>query len=268
MKTVVITGSARGFGLALLKEFRKYNFNVVVTDINEEELKKAKKTLEEIDSVGDILSVTCDITNEKDINILINSALKKFDSIDIWINNAGVNQAMNPIWNLDENQISRLIDIDLKGTIYCSKAIMKVMIKQGFGTIYNIEGFGSGNQKHVGLSVYGTCKRGVTYFTESLYKECVDLKTNVNVGKITPGIMITNFINTSLGDGEKFTLDNNTKKVYNMLGDYPEVIAEYTVKKIIKTRKSNPKITWLNSRRVFIKIIKYMFKKNDFFSKK
>ena len=268
MKTVVVTGSARGFGLALLKEFRKYNYNVVVTDVNEEELKKAKKALEEIDSVGEILSVVCDITDEKGINTLISSTVRKFDSIDIWINNAGVNQAMNPVWNLDENQIDRLIDIDLKGTIICSKLIMKTMIKQGFGTIYNIEGFGSGNQKHVGLSVYGTCKRGVTYFTESLLYECRELKTNVNVGKITPGIMITNFINTSLGDGEKFNLDDNTKKIYNILGDYPETIAKYTVKKIMNNNKSNPKITWLNTRRVFFKFFKSIFVKNDFFSKK
>ena len=265
MKTVVITGSARGFGLAMLKEFRKYNYNVVCSDINEEQLKSAKKELEAIDSVGEIYTSVCDVTVEKDIESLISGTLRKFDTIDIWINNAGVNQVMNPIWNIDENLIDRLIDIDLKGTIICSKLIMKTMIKQGFGTIYNIEGFGSGNQKRVGLSLYGTCKRGVTYFTDALYKECTQLRTNVNVGKITPGIMITNFINTSLGDGEKITLDENTKKVYNMLGDYPETIAKYTVKRIINNRKSNPKITWLTTCRVYRKVFKYCFKKNDFF---
>ena len=267
MKTVVITGSARGFGLAMLKEFRKYNYNVVCSDVNENELKNAKKELEEIDSVGEILSTVCDVTNEKDIESLISSTIRKFETIDIWINNAGVNQIMNPVWNIDEDLIDRLIDIDLKGTIICSKLIMKTMIKQGFGTIYNIEGFGSGNQKHVGLSLYGTCKRGVTYFTEALFKECTQLRTNVNVGKITPGIMITKFINTSLGNGETFTLDDNTKKVYNLLGDYPETIAEFTVKKIINNRKSNPKITWLTTGRVFMKMFKSIFKKNDYFKK-
>ena len=129
MKTVVVTGSARGFGLALLKEFRKYNFNVVVTDINEEAIKKAKKTLEEIDSVGEIYSFTADVTNEEEISKLINNTISKFDTIDIWINNAGVNQVMDPVWNLDSTIIDKLIDIDLKGTINCSKLIMKTMIK-------------------------------------------------------------------------------------------------------------------------------------------
>ncbi|MBQ7240040.1 MAG: SDR family NAD(P)-dependent oxidoreductase [Bacilli bacterium] len=267
MKTVVVTGSARGFGLAMLKEFRKYNFNVVVTDINEEEIKKAKKTLEEIDSLGEIYTQVADVTSEEDITKLIKNTINKFDSIDIWINNAGVNQVMNPVWNLESTIIDRLIDIDLKGTINCSKLIMKAMIKQGFGTIYNVEGFGSNNQMHLGLTVYGTCKRGVTYFTDSLYKECTELKTNVRIGKITPGIMITNFINTALGDGEKFTLDDNTKKIYNMLGDYPETIAKFVVSKMIKNKKMNPHITWLNTFRVFKKMFKYLFYKNDFFKK-
>ena len=267
MKTVVITGSARGFGLAMLKEFRKYNYNVVLTDVNEVELKKAKKELNEIGSVGEILCLACDVTKEDDISELIKETVDAFNTIDIWINNAGVNQVMNPVWNLDENVIDRLIDIDLKGTILCSKLIMKQMIKQGFGTIYNIEGFGSNNQKHVGLTIYGTAKRGVTYFTESLLYECNQLRTNIGVGKITPGIMITNFIDTALGDGEKFALDENTKRVYNMLGDYPETIAKFVVKRIINNKSYKPHITWLTTGRVFKKMIKNIFNKNDFFKK-
>ena len=96
MKTVVVTGSARGFGLAMLKEFRKYNFNVVVTDINEEEIKKAKKTLEEIDSIGEVYTQVADVTSEEDITKLIKNTINKFDSIDIWINNAGVNHTSLP----------------------------------------------------------------------------------------------------------------------------------------------------------------------------
>lgn len=64
----------------------------------------------------------------------------------------------------------------------------------------------------MGLSIYGTSKREVTYFTKALAYESNELNTGVLIGKITPGIMITNFINTSLGDGEKIELDEKTKK--------------------------------------------------------
>ena len=213
MKTVVITGSARGFGNAMLELFYKNNFNVVMCDINELELKQASEKFKTIKSKGELLFFKTDITNENDVKYLISNTLKKFGSIDIWINNAGVNQPMQPIWELDSNVIKRLIDIDLKGTILCSKLIFQVMKKQKYGAIYNVEGHGSNDAKITGLSLYGTSKRAVTYFTESLAHESAELNCNVLIGKITPGIMITNFINTALGDEEKIELPEKTKNI-------------------------------------------------------
>ena len=205
MKNVVITGSARGFGLTLAREFLKNNCNVIISDINEECLKEAKKELEQANYNGKVLAIKMDVTKQNDIDNLIKKVLKELNTIDIWINNAGVNQPDKPIWELEEKDIDRLLDIDLKGTILSSKMVVPVMIKQGSGQIYNIEGYGSNDATKLGLSIYGTSKRAVTYFTEALAKESETLKTNVLIGKITPGIMITNFITTSLGDGEKIT---------------------------------------------------------------
>lgn len=265
MKTVVITGSARGFGYAMLELFRKENFNVVLCDVNEESLKTAKEKLEKVDSQGKILSFKTDITNSDDINNLIEKTLKEVKTIDIWINNAGVNQDNKTIWETDEKVINRLIDIDLKGTILCSKLIMPIMIKQKGGQIYNVEGHGSNDATITGLSIYGTSKRAVTYFTEALAHECEEKNTNVLVGKITPGIMITNFISTSLGDGDKFELDEKTKKVYNILGDYPETIANFMVNKIINNKKNNVKFTWLTNRKAAFRFMTAGFNKRDFF---
>lgn len=265
MKTVVITGSARGFGYAMLELFRKEDFNVVLCDVNEDSLKTAKEKLEKIKSKGHILSFKTDITSSNDIKNLIEKTLKEVKTIDIWINNAGVNQDNKTIWETDEKIINRLIDIDLKGTILCSKLIMPVMIKQNGGQIYNVEGHGSNDATITGLSIYGTSKRAVTYFTEALAHECEEKNTNVLVGKITPGIMITNFISTSLGDGDKFELDEKTKKVYNILGDYPETIANFMVQKIINNKKNNVKFTWLTNRKAAFRFMTAGFNKRDFF---
>ena len=261
MKTVVITGSARGFGHAMIEEFYKKGFNVVLCDINYEELKNAKKKLESFNKKGIILSYKMDVTNEDDIIKVIDSVLEKLGRIDIWINNAGVNQPMDPIWELSSNVINRLIDIDLKGTILCSKFIMPVMIKQKSGAIYNVEGYGSNNATMSGLSIYGTSKRAVTYFTEALAKESKDNGNDVNVGKITPGIMITNFIGISMGDGDKINLSEKTKNVYNILGDKPEVIAKYMVDKICKNKSNNVKFVWLTTRRAVFRFIGAMLGK-------
>lgn len=265
MKTVVITGSARGFGYAMLEEFRKKDYNVVVCDINDTSLKEAYNKLNKLSSSGKVLFFKADITNEIDVDSLINYVLRETKKIDIWINNAGVNQSNKPIWEEDMNTINRLIDIDLKGTIMCSKKIVPIMHNNGGGAIYNVEGYGSNNAVMTGLSIYGTAKRAVTYFTEALAYECKELAPNVLVGKITPGIMITNFITTSLGDGKKFELPEKTKKVYNILGDYPETIAQFMVEKIDENTKNNVKFTWLTNRKAAYRFISAGFNKRDFF---
>lgn len=265
METVVITGSARGFGFEMLKLFRQRNYNVVICDMNEESIEKAKFELESLSFKGKVLAIKADITKESDVENLINEVLKETSKIDIWINNAGVNQPNKPIWELDVKTIDRLIDVDLKGTILCSNKILPIMIKQHHGQLYNVEGHGSNDATITGLSLYGTSKRAVTYFTESLAHEVEDKKCNVCIGKITPGIMITNFINTSLGDGEHIELDEKTKKVYNILGDYPETIANFMVDKIINNKKNNVKFAWLTNKRAAIRFITSPFSKRNFF---
>ena len=264
MKTVVITGSARGFGLAMLRLFKERNFNVVVCDVSESDLAKAKEELESHKGKGKVLAYVCDITKESDVKNLITKTLEEVKTIDIWINNAGVNQPNAPIWEVDTKAVDRLIDIDLKGTIICCKEIIPVMQKQGFGGIYNVEGHGSNDAKILGLSIYGTAERAVTYFTESLGFEIDKLQLPILVGKITPGIMITHFISNSV-DNKPIELDPQTKKIYNILGDYPETIAEFMVDKIINNKKNNAKFTWLTNRRAFMRFLTASFKKRNFF---
>lgn len=265
-KTVVITGSARGFGYAMAELFRKRDFNVVVCDVSREALKEAKEDLNRIISKGKVISHYVDVTKEEDITKLIDDVLECFPTIDIWINNAGINQPNKPIWELDKVAIDKLIEVDLKGTILCSKLIMPVMIKQKSGQIFNVEGHGSNDATIMGLSLYGTSKRAVTYFTEALAKEAEEAHTNVLIGKITPGIMITDFITTSLGNEDEIKLDDKTKKIYNILGDYPETIAKFMVDKIIKNTKNNVKFTWLSNARAAFRFMTFRFRQRDFFS--
>ena len=264
MKTVVITGSARGFGFEMIKLFKENNFNVVVMDVNEEELKNANDSLKLLKGEGKVLSYVCDVTNKTQVDNMIKDVLTKLETIDIWINNAGVNQADKYFWELDENMINKLIDIDLKGTMICSKTISPYRLKQkNGGAVYNVEGHGSNDAKIPKLTLYGTAKRGLTYFTESLAKEVEN--TNVIVGKITPGIMMTNFVKTSLGDGEKIQMSDKNKKIYNILGDYPDTIAKFIVPKVIGNTKNNAKFAWLTNSKAFKRFILAMFKKRDIF---
>ncbi|MBQ2946789.1 MAG: SDR family NAD(P)-dependent oxidoreductase [Bacilli bacterium] len=265
MKTVVITGSARGLGFEMAKVFRKNNINVIISDLNLEKLEIAKKELENIESNSKVEICVCDVTKSSDIINLINFTKDKFNNIDIWINNAGVNQPEKPIWELSEKEIDLVFDVDLKGTVIGSKLIMEEMIKQKNGAIYNIEGYGSNDAKMLGLSIYGTSKRAITYFTEALAKESEEKNTKVLVGKLSPGIMITDFITNALGDKEKINLSEKTKKIYNILGDYPDVVANFLVNRILKNTKNDAKIEWLTTKKAAWRFMAAGFNKRDFF---
>ena len=266
MKTVVITGSARGLGFEMAKEFKKKNLNVLISDINEKNLEKAKKELLMINTQSKIEAYSCDVTKAKDIEKLIKFANNKFDSIDIWINNAVVNQPEKAIWDLTEEEIDVILNVDLKGTVLCSKLIMKEMLKNKKGAIYNVEGYGSNDAKMLGLSIYGTSKRAITYFTEALAKENETKNTNIIVGKLSPGIMITEFIQNALGKEEKINLSEKTKKVYNILGDYPDVVAKFLVNGILNNTKNNAKIEWLTNKKAAWRFMTAAFNKRDFFN--
>ena len=267
MRTVVITGSARGLGLEMAKCFRNKNFNVIICDLFKKDLENAKKELLKVKGVGDIDYFVCDITNENDIVKLIESVKKKYDTIDFWINNAGVNQPDKMIWEMSSEEIDKMLEIDLKGTMIASKLIAKVMIEQNNGSIYNVEGHGSNDAVIPGLSIYGTAKRGVTYFTMALAKEIEKMNVDVMVGRLSPGIMITDFLVNSFRNKNMILSDKN-KKVYNILGDYPNVVAKYLVNKMIVNTDNNVKINWLTNGKAALRFMTCMFNKRDFFKEK
>ena len=186
MKTVVITGSARGLGFNMARFFREYGYNVVISDLREENLIKAKEELEKRVSIGRIVYKVCNVSKLEELQQLMSFAIAEFNSVDIWINNAGVNQPQKAIWELSESEINTIIDVDLKGAIYGSKVAMEEMSKVHSGAIYNIEGYGSNDAHMLGLNMYGTSKRAVTYLTESLAQEAEERHTGVIVRQTKP----------------------------------------------------------------------------------
>ena len=269
MKTAVITGSARGLGFELAKNFRKNGYNVVLNDVNEAGvLASADELRSTIEGAGGVIGTKCDVTVRSDCDALAEKAAAEFGAIDIWINNAGVNQAEKFAWELEEREVEFLLNVDLKGAINGSSAAMRTMIRQGHGAIYNVEGFGSNDAYQPYLAVYGTAKRAVTYFTGALANEIKEKNLPVIAGKLSPGIMITDFLTSSNGKDGTVALSDRVKKVYNILGDYPDVIAEHLVKKMLTNTKNDVRIEWLTTAKASWRFMTAAFNKRDFFSGK
>lgn len=265
MKTVVITGSTRGLGLELAKQFKARNYNLVICGTRQETLDQAYAVLQKGKGKGLVIGQTCNVASREEVEQLADTAMKEFGRIDIWINNAGINQSFKYAWEVSEAEIDGLLSVDLKGTINGSNAAMVRMIAQGYGAIYNVEGMGSNDAYQSCFAIYGTAKRAVTYFTDALAHEVTDQNLPITIGKLSPGIMLTDFLTSAEGKQNQTVLSEKTKKVYRILGDKPDVVAEYLVKEIIKGQKASGKngkkgkngrrISWLTGRKAAFRFL-------------
>ncbi len=266
MKTVVITGSTRGFGYEMAKVFLRNDWNVVINGVNENRLNRAVESLNELKSKSDILGVLGNIANPEDIQNLMSNAVSQFGAVDIWINNAGVNQPSKAIWELKDSEIDALLNIDLRGAILGTKIATLQMEKQpGGGMIYTVEGYGSNDAMMLGLNMYGTTKRAITHFTKAYAKELEERNSKVKIGRLSPGIMITDFTKKALGGEQEIALSEKTKNFYNMVGDYPDVVAQFLVSEILKDPANDAHINWLTGRKVMLRLMTAPIRKRNFF---
>lgn len=181
-KTVVITGSSRGLGNEMAKKFYLSGWNVVINGLNQERLKSSLDNLRKLESKSKAESFAGNASSEKDIQGLVDFAVKTFQKIDIWINNAGINQPPKPIWELEEKEIDSILNANLKGVILGSKLATIQMQKQlNGGYIYNMEGLGSNDDMMLGYNIYGTSKRPVTHFTQAYAKELEEKKVKLKL---------------------------------------------------------------------------------------
>ena len=186
-KTAVITGGAQGFGLDIAKKFLSFGAKVFIWDIDENELIKATKEINNPNLEYNLV----DVSNFEEIE----SAAKKIVSsnkIDILINNAGITGPTAELWNYNNDDWKKIIEINLYGTFYCCKVIVPYMLKQKYGRIVNIASV-SGKDGNVNASAYSSAKAGVIGLTKSLGKELATY--NIAVNAVTPAGAKTRILN-------------------------------------------------------------------------
>ena len=244
MQNVVITGSTRGLGLQMAKEFLKAGCNVTVCGTTPESINKAKQELKGFEN--QFFYVACNVRNLADIKSLWLKSVEKWGGVDIWINNAGQNAPSESLCSTPDGYIDAVVDTNIKGVMYGSKVASENMLKQGHGQIWNMEGLGSNNMIVEHTILYGTSKCALTYFTKGLAKE---LKNSpVKIGRLSPGMMLTEFITKSpTGEASSVTHDNQFKKIFNTLGDRPETVAKFFIPRILSNTKQDAHLVWLTN---------------------
>lgn len=255
-KTVVITGSTRGIGYGLALHFLKKDHQVIINGRNSEIVET--KVLELQNQGYDVIGIAGDITNTDTSQRIIENAISKYEKIDIWINNAGIPQSHNFYYKLDDKEIENVISVNVISLMLCTKAAINFFKEQGYGKIFNMEGFGSDGRILEKLSVYGTSKRAVNYFTKSVSKEVNEKE--IQIGILSPGMVRTDFIESSMQTGSKEE-QKKTKKVLDILSEDVDTVTEFLVNKILKSHKQYDRINYLTMFRLFPKLIKLMFVK-------
>lgn len=197
-KNAIITGANQGFGFAVAKAFVKEGANVVICARNAEALQKATQELKTIAPNATILGIPTDVTNAKQMQVLINTALDKLSTIDIVIANAGVYGTKGSIEEIDWQEWSDAIDINLKGTVLLCKLVVPQLKKQRYGKIILLSG-GGATKPMPFLSAYAASKAAVVRFAETLAEELKDFHIDVN--SIAPGALNTRLLEEVINAG-------------------------------------------------------------------
>jgi NAD(P)-dependent dehydrogenase (short-subunit alcohol dehydrogenase family) len=263
MKTAIITGGTRGIGAGLVKDFLKMGWNVAFSGTSDNSVAKALKELSAENKDGYFKGFKCDVLVEDDLISLWDNTVNAFGQVDIWVNNAGIGSGQIMFPEFPAEEFMKIIDTNLKGLMLASQITYNRMAVQGFGAIYNMEGFGSGNEKVPGLIPYGTSKRAVRYFTDAFAKEVKD--GAVIVGTISPGMVLTDMLIEPLRKNPE-----NKKqliRIYNILANDLETVTPFLVKKMVSNKKNGAKIAWLTSGKVTLRFLLSPFSKRDVVSK-
>ena len=176
-KTAVVTGAGKGLGRACAIALAEAGANLIIISRTKKDLDEVSKVIKKLRSK--CKSYVCDITNYNEIKDIINKQAK----IDILVNNAGIAGPSFKTWEYPLQDWKNVMDIDLSGTFYCSKAIVPHMIKANYGRIVNISSI-AGKEGNPNAMPYSAAKAGVIALTKSLGKELSD--KNIAVNCVTP----------------------------------------------------------------------------------
>ncbi|OMP08436.1 Short-chain dehydrogenase/reductase SDR [Corchorus olitorius] len=233
---VLITGSSKGIGYALAKEFLRAGDNVVICSRSAERVESAVKSLREEYGEQRVWGTQCDVREAEDVKNLVSFAQKNLGYIDIWINNAGSNAySYKPLAEASDEDLMwasytilfEVVSTNTLGLMICCREAIKMMLQQPRGGhIFNIDGAGSDGRPTPRFAAYGATKRSVVHLTKSLQAELrmQDVK-NVVVHNLSPGMVTTDLLMSG-------ATTKQAKFFINVLAEPAEVVAEYLVPNI------------------------------------
>lgn len=177
-KVAIITGAGRGIGKAIAVTLAREGAKIIINDVD---LQSAEEVVKEIINTGQkALAFRVDVSDSKEVKQMMDSIIREFGRIDILVNNAAIIRR-GTIEELSEEDWDKVIDVNLKGTFNCMKAVVGIMKKQRYGKIVNISSIAGKIGDLASAPCYGASKAGMACLGKSLARELATYNINVNV---------------------------------------------------------------------------------------
>jgi 3-oxoacyl-[acyl-carrier protein] reductase len=212
-KTALVTGAARGIGLAIASRLAADGARVAVLDLDAQGAEAAARQVG-----GGAIALVADVTKAADVDASVQRVVDAWGRLDILVNNAGITGRSFPIWELSDEDWRRVIDADLTSVFLCCRAAIKVMLGQGSGRIINIASI-AGKEGNPTLVPYSAAKAGVIGLTKALAKEVCT--RGILVHAIAPAVIGTELLQQM----EKGTVDLLVSKIPMGRVGRPEEVA-------------------------------------------
>jgi NAD(P)-dependent dehydrogenase (short-subunit alcohol dehydrogenase family) len=181
-RVAIVTGGGRGIGKAIAQGFAREGARVVVTARTAGEI--ADVAHEIVLAGGEAIGVVCDVSDESNVQQMVDEAISQWGRIDILVNNAAANLPNIDVVDMDPDAWRRVVDVNLTGPFLCARAVLPKMIEQGSGSIVNISSIG-GRHGSKGRGPYRAAKAGLINLTETLAAE--SFSHGVRVNCVCPG---------------------------------------------------------------------------------
>jgi 3-oxoacyl-[acyl-carrier protein] reductase len=187
-RTAIVTGAARGLGLAITECLLDGGAAVAMWDTNGQELDTQARRLQ---AKGKIVTATVDVTDEGQVAVATANAQKALGRVDILVNNAGISGVVRRSWEYPVDEWRRIMAVNVEGVYLCCRAVIPAMVAQKYGRIVNIASI-AGKNGNPQLTPYSTSKAAVIGFTKALGKDLA--KDGVVVNCITPTAVHTDMV--------------------------------------------------------------------------
>jgi 3-hydroxy acid dehydrogenase/malonic semialdehyde reductase len=196
----MITGATSGFGKAIAVRFAKHGYNIIITGRRKERLADLEKELLSYGKIK-VLSLNFDVRKQKEVASVIENLPVGWKAIDILVNNAGLAVGLAHIDSGIIDDWDMMIDTNVKGLLYVTRAVSPLMVARNTGHIFNIASI-AGKEPYENGNVYCASKAAVDILSRSMRIDL--LKNNIRVTNIAPGMALTEFsIVRFKGDEEK-----------------------------------------------------------------